>query len=217
MSTDYDNLKDHLTDGARELGVELTGKEVGQFFLYMEELIKWNKKISLTTVTEPAEIIDRHFLDSLAAYRYVKDAGNLLDLGAGGGLPGIALKIVLPSMGLTLVDSVTKKVNFLKHIIRTLALENSHALAQRAESEELLSELGGSFDVVISRAFTSLREFFDFARPYLAPGGTAVAIKSTGIGSELDLAEGAGYETEVERIKLPFGERKISIVLWRAP
>ncbi|MEK7314264.1 MAG: 16S rRNA (guanine(527)-N(7))-methyltransferase RsmG, partial [Deltaproteobacteria bacterium] len=116
------DVSDILRAGAKELNIEMRESEERAFLIYLEELKKWNEKINLTSLRSDRDITVKHFLDSLTVARFLKDnnVSSLLDIGSGGGFPGIPLKIVMPELKVTLLEAIEKKVNFLKHIIRTL-------------------------------------------------------------------------------------------------
>ena len=218
-------LEDILCQGAKELGAgELSEAQVTAFFAYLDELMRWNSKINLTAIRDERGIVIRHFIDSLVPFKVllaIKDGrGSILDIGAGGGFPGLPLKIVLPEMKLTLVDSVEKKVNFMRHAIRTLGLTGATAVAGRAEDPTMIEALGKAkgFDCVISRALTGLKAFVEMARPYLNEGGTIIAMKGpldteTLLEAELKAVE--DMEVEIIETPVPFADRVTTMVIFR--
>lgn len=165
-----------LIRGAEALGVHLDPYQVDSFFTYLEELQDWNKKINLTSLRSDQDIIIRHFIDSLTPLNHINPPSVLLDIGSGAGFPGIPLKIAQPSLSVTLIDSVRKKVSFQKHIIRHLNLQNIQVFQQR-----LGDKTGGLikdryFDVVISRAFTRLENYLVIGEPYVRKNGQLIAM-----------------------------------------
>lgn len=146
---------------------------IDRFSRYGLELLQWNRKINLTAITDARELAIKHFLDSIAAAALIPVGAFLLDIGSGAGFPGIPLKIVRPDLRITLVDSVRKKVNFQKHTIRLLGLESIEARQVRAE--EFKSEK--RFEVIVSRALSSLSGFVSLALPFLARDGIILAWK----------------------------------------
>ena len=129
-SKEWQNI---IYEGAENLGVRIDWLEIEKFSIHAIELSKWNQKINLTAITDPMEVAVKHFLDAIAPIPDIPPNGSLLDIGSGGGFPGIPLKICLPSVSVTMIDASRKKVNFLKHMIRTLELENIYAFHIRAE------------------------------------------------------------------------------------
>jgi 16S rRNA (guanine527-N7)-methyltransferase len=175
-------LRARLAHGAAALGLELAPEALDALLGYASELLRWNEKVNLTTITAPEAVLDKHLLDSLAVVPEARGAASLLDLGSGAGLPGIPLGVALPGLRLTLVDAVAKKVAFLKAGLvraglagRARAVHARLAGAPQAEGLELA-------EVVVSRAFMELGSFLRLARPYLAPGGRVVALVGPGAG-----------------------------------
>ena len=167
-----------LIDYAKKIGIDFDRTQNRLFSAHAAELIKWNRKINLTTLTDPIEVASNHFLDSLVPARFMPPhAAKLLDIGSGGGFPGIPLKVLLPELSVTLIDASRKKVSFLKHVIRTLKLDDIEALQIRAEDLADRLSYVNRFDVIISRALTSLEFFVRLALPLLACGGLIMALK----------------------------------------
>lgn len=155
------------------------------FYHYLEEMQKWNERINLTAITNPMEVVERHFLDSLSLLPVISDINVLknsknvsretfLDVGTGAGLPGIPVKIALPEVHVTLVEPIKKRVDFLKQVIRRLGLEGISVLHKGLEEGGSV----GRYDVVTSRATFKLDEFISLASGQVAPGGFLVAMKS---------------------------------------
>lgn len=150
---------EELTLGARELGVELSETQHAQLLAYLALLIKWNKAYNLTAVRDPHEMVSRHLLDSLSVVPFI-DGERQLDVGSGGGMPGIPLAIMFPDMNVTLLDSNGKKTRFLTQVKLELALDNLTVIHSRAEAFQ--PEL--PFTGIISRAFSSLEDFTGWTR-----------------------------------------------------
>ena len=217
---------DLIVEGARALDIDLTPDDTHRFAIHASELIRWNQKINLTAITDPLEVAVKHFLDSLPAVRFMPPNATLLDIGSGGGFPGLPLKILKPSLSITLIDASRKKVTFLKHIIRTLTLDNIEALHLRAEELAADARYVNRFDVIISRAFSALDHCFKLAVPLLAEGGSVIAFKgeveqdefndlNTSIFKEMP---GNGlvsrqFSIAREKFRLPFLNAQRSIVI----
>jgi len=217
---------DLIVEGARAFDIDLTPDDTRRFAIHASELIRWNQKINLTAITDPLEVAVKHFLDSLPAVRFMPPNATLLDIGSGGGFPGLPLKILKPSLSITLIDASRKKVTFLKHIIRTLKLGNIEALHLRAEELAADARYVNRFDVIISRAFSALDHFFKLALPLLAEGGSVIAFKgeveqdefndlNTSIFKEMP---GKGlvsrqFSIAREKFRLPFLNAQRSIVI----
>ena len=173
-----------LIEGSKAFGIQLDEKMVAAFDLYLRELLKWNQKINLTAIRTEKGIVLKHFLDSLSAFPYLSKTASLLDIGSGAGFPGIPLKIVRPPLEITLIDSVRKKIDFQRHIIRMLGLKDTEAIHGRIQDKEILQSMTGRFDAVISRAFSDLQTIRLLAFPFLKKGGILLAMKG-----ELDKEE----------------------------
>lgn len=210
-------LLEILKKGSLELGVDLTEAQAAAFLRYLRELQAWNRKINLTTITDDKDIVIRHFLDSLTPVRLLSGVESLLDIGSGGGFPGLPLKIALPSLKVTLMDSVEKKVHFTRHMIRTLGLKDIDAISGRVESPDVIYSLSGTFDCVTSRAFAELEAFVSLATPYVRPGGMLLALKGPALETEMKaMGTVRGLSTpEVHHIEVPFSGRTTSLVVMR--
>jgi len=169
--------RDLLVEGAEVFGIRLNVEQVEAFDLYLRELLKWNQKINLTAIRTEKGIVLRHFLDSLSAFPYLSKTASLLDIGSGAGFPGIPLRIVQPSLEITLIDSVRKKIDFQRHIIRMLGLKGMEVIHGRVQDKEILQSMTERFDTVISRAFSDLQTLLLLAFPFLKKGGILVAMK----------------------------------------
>lgn len=210
-------LKEILKAGATELGLALGNNEISLFLKYLTELKEWNKKINLTAITDDRAIIIKHFLDSLTLVPFLTNQKTLLDIGSGAGFPGIPLKIALPELKATLIDSVNKKVIFMKHIIRTIGLKNIEAIQARAEDKETMKRFDSSFDVVTSRAFSELGKFLDIAAPYAKKGGILLAVKGPkGIEELKGLKDFKGIKSvKAKEVRLPFSNIITTILCFR--
>jgi 16S rRNA (guanine527-N7)-methyltransferase len=210
--------KDLLMEGAKAFGIHLNERDVVAFDLYLRELLKWNQKINLTAIRSEKGVIVKHFLDSLSAYPHLSKPASLLDIGSGAGLPGIPLKMVDPFVEVTLIDSVRKKVDFQRHIIRTLGLKGIEAIHGRVQSKELLQSMGGRFDLVISRAFSDLQTLLILSFPFLKKGGIVLAMKGEMDRAEirsLSKIEGTRYRLQkTVSLLLPGSTFKRSILLF---
>ena len=152
---------EELARGARELGVEVSAEQQQLLLGYLELLIKWNKAYNLTAVRNPDEMVSRHLLDSLSVVKFVADAGdNWLDVGSGGGMPGIPLAILFPQKQFTLLDSNGKKTRFLTQVKLELKLANLEVIHSRVEAFTPAQPFSG----ICSRAFSSLQDFSDWTR-----------------------------------------------------
>ena len=167
-----------LAAGLADLGIALPDAAQHQLLAFRDLLLKWNKTYNLTALRDPAQAISHHLLDSLAILPHF-GSGPLLDVGSGGGLPGIPLAIAKPELAVTMVDTVQKKTTFLQQAVIELALKNVTVHHARVE------ELQGQYAQISSRAFAELGLFISLTRHLLAPGGRWLAMKGVRPDEEL--------------------------------
>ena len=207
-----------LIEGAKVFGIDLDERAVDAFDLYLRELLKWNEKMNLTAIRSEKGIVLKHFLDSLSVFPHLPKISSLLDIGSGAGFPGIILKMIQPSLEVTLIDSVRKKIDFQSHIIRTLGLKGIEAIHGRIQDKQILQTLGGRFDAVIARAFSDLKPLLTLALPLLKKGGIILAMKGESVEEEwqsLSTIEGIGCRLlKTATFSLPFSSFKRSILLF---
>ena len=180
---------DLLISGAAELGLHLTDHQVKRFHRYYQELISWNQQLNLTTIVAYPEVQTKHFLDSLTASLVlpadIKEAGRIIDIGAGAGFPGLPLKIAYPGLHLALLESVGKKSAFLAHLVDILELSRVEVHTGRAETLAFDPSLRESFDVVLARAVGPLPSLAELTLPFCRLGGVAVAFKKGKVEQEV--------------------------------
>jgi 16S rRNA (guanine527-N7)-methyltransferase len=209
--TARDALQARLEQGIAELGLTVPAEAVPRLLDYQALLERWNAAYNLTAVRDPAEMITRHLLDSLAILPYVQGT-TLADLGTGPGLPGIPLAIVAPGREILLVDSNGKKVRFLREAIRALKLEGVRAVQSRVE------DVQGQFDCITARAFASLADMLGWGGHLLAPGGIWLAMKGKRPDDELP-GMPAGFEVRAfHELAVPGlqAERSLLVLGYRA-
>ncbi|MEA5112995.1 MAG: 16S rRNA (guanine(527)-N(7))-methyltransferase RsmG [Geobacteraceae bacterium] len=176
-----------LEQCAEELNLALNSHKLSFFLSLLSELKKWNSKVNLTSIREDEQIVLKHFIDSLMLIPAVHPQGRLLDIGSGGGFPGLPLKIMLPALEVVSVDAVEKKILFQRHIARILDLRKFSALHARVE--HLPEKYHGCFDWIVTRAFSDLTAFAALGLPYLKPNGCMIAMKGRRGGEEAEDAE----------------------------
>ena len=168
-------LERGLREGLAELGLVLADPQISQLFAYQELIAKWNQVYNLTAVRDPQEMLTHHLLDSLAVVRplrqHLAGRATLLDVGSGAGLPGVVLAITCPELTVTCVDTVAKKAAFIQQVAVSLGLPHLKGLHARVET------LPGPYDVICSRAFSSLPDFVKGSRQALDPQGLWMAMK----------------------------------------
>lgn len=177
-----------LRCGAIELGIELSGEEIDRFALFTRELLRWNAKLNLTALEKVTDIVAKHYLDSLSISSLLPCGAILLDIGSGGGFPSIPLKIIRPDIVAISVDSVQKKINFQRHVARSLRLEKFRAVHSRIE--DLDQGLAGGVDFVVARAVADLMVLAQMGARFLTQDGKLIAMKGSRWREEM--AESAG-------------------------
>jgi 16S rRNA (guanine527-N7)-methyltransferase len=180
-----------LKSGARRLGLNLTPRQLEQFEIYYQELIEWNQRINLTRITGHEAVQVKHFLDSLTVVLALKppDEGRdlkVIDVGAGAGLPGLPLKIVLPDISLTLLEATARKAEFLEHVAKKLELDKVEVVNGRAEEIAHNPQYRDRFDLVLARAVAPLPALVELTLPFGRIGGCLVAPKKGNIKNEIE-------------------------------
>jgi 16S rRNA (guanine527-N7)-methyltransferase len=184
-------IRNSLVESVARLGIELSDGQLARLDQLGAALREGNRRVNLTRITDPAEIETRHFLDSLSAAVPLLDrlhAGEvmrLVDVGSGGGMPGLPLKIAFPSLRLTLVESVRKKAEFLRDTVTELSLEEVEIVPERAEIAGRSPEHRDAYDWVTARALGRLPVVIELCAPFLAPGGLLVAQRSGDLDAEI--------------------------------
>ncbi|HEY6542308.1 MAG TPA: 16S rRNA (guanine(527)-N(7))-methyltransferase RsmG [Ktedonobacteraceae bacterium] len=177
---------DVFVQALQGLDPAIEDQQVQQFLRYRQELIEWNSRFNLTAITDPGEILFKHFLDSVSLLMaYDKLQARVLDIGAGAGFPGIPLKIVRPRWRVVLLEATGKKVAFLRHVIETLELRNVEAVQGRAEELAHQQVYRASFNLVTARAVASLPVLLEYAAPYCRVEGQIILPKKGDITEEL--------------------------------
>lgn len=185
-----------LNTGATKLGLQLSPRQLEQFYIYYQELLDWNRRLNLTAITDYEGVQIKHFLDSLTVtLAWQQPISNrdfrLIDVGTGAGLPGIPLKILWPDIRLVLLDSTAKKAVFLHHLKQKLGLDDVEIVVGRAEEVAHKTQYREKFDVVLSRAVASLPTLVELTLPFCTIGGSFIAQKKGSIDPEVSRASQA--------------------------
>ncbi|WGS42083.1 16S rRNA (guanine(527)-N(7))-methyltransferase RsmG [Burkholderia sp. JSH-S8] len=200
-----DVLEKMLVDGANALGVALTDTQRNQLLDYVALLAKWNAVYNLTAIRDPQQMLIQHILDSLSIVPHLGDrvSARVLDVGSGGGLPGIVLAIVRPDWQVTLNDIVQKKSAFQTQTRAELKLANLSVVTGRVETLQPGAEVPKKFDVIVSRAFADLSDFVKLARHLVAPGGAIWAMKGIHPGDEIARLPDGSHVKQTIRLAVP--------------
>ncbi len=201
------NTIDLLKNGLKELALPCSEEQASAFMTYLSELKKWNRAYNLTALKTDADIVIKHFLDSLLYLKALPPGTlTLADAGTGAGFPGIPLKIMRPEIDMSLIESSGKKTAFLRHITRQLHLSGTNVIDQRLEHLGKKYEKG--FDVIVSRATFSTADFLKMACPYVKDNGRLILNKGPKVSQELKELKQVNYENvpavEVITVHLPF-------------
>ncbi len=210
-----ENLNALLADGLAQTHLQVSATTQVQLVNYAQLLLKWNASINLTAITDAREVVEKHLIDSLLPLNGLNDIERLLDLGAGGGLPGIPLSIARPTLSVSMIDSVQKKVSFMKVAIATLQLgARVTAFHQRLSGDPLKEQIAKA-PAVISRAFMDLERFLALGRAYLLPQGRLIAMLALPPTEAEALRIGELHRCRLETIEvfeLPFSKAPRAIV-----
>ena len=194
-----------------KIGISLSDEQAKAFVRYYELLVEWNSFMNLTAITEPDEVLIKHFADSLSPFSgLVKDAPlsvtegiKLIDVGTGAGFPALPLKIAFPQINVTMLDSLGKRVKFLNEVITQLGLTNTEAIHGRAEDLARDAAHRENYDIVVSRAVANMRTLSEYCMPFVKQGGTFLAYKAA------EYMEGAEAEESLKAIKILGGEQPV--------
>ena len=187
-----------LQSGLKEMGLDLSGEQQDKLLAYVEMLKKWNKTYNLTALRDKSQIISHHLLDSLTLPPYLEGAQTMLDVGSGGGQPGIPAAVCRPDLQITLLDANTKKTSFLQQAAIELELKNVRVVSGRVEAVQ-----GLQADVITSRAFAELADFVNWTAHLLQDGGCWAAMKGVYPAAEIDRLPDSVCVERVDKIRVP--------------
>lgn len=189
-----------LKQGSQALGLELSDEALNLLLKYQDALVLWNKAYNLTAIRDPKEMLVKHLLDSLSILKDLPP-GRLLDIGTGGGMPGMIIALCQPERECVLLDSNGKKIRFLKQFIADLKLKNVIAVQTRVENTESIAELG-KFDVITSRAFASLTDFINASVPFMHERSIIASMKGLIPSEEVDAFK-SEFSCEIIALQVP--------------
>lgn len=202
----------------KEISIEFSDIQVEKFYKYMNLLIEWNEKMNLTAITDPKEIIVKHFIDSLTILKDIKGKNTLVDVGTGAGFPGIPLKIMNEEIKITLLDSLNKRINFLNEVINQLNLKNIETIHSRVEEAGKNKKYRESFDIATARAVANLSTLSEYMLPLVKTGGKSICMKGSEVSEEIQNSKKAisilgGKIENIENFELPKSDMMRNIVI----
>ncbi|OFX15662.1 MAG: hypothetical protein A2Z18_10895 [Armatimonadetes bacterium RBG_16_58_9] len=211
---------DLLTSGAAELGIHLSPTQLDQLDTFAGMLVETNRKLNLTRITGPEDIVTGHYLDSLTCLTAVdiERGSSVIDVGTGAGFPGIPMAVARPDLNLTLLDSLRKRLDFLSEAARSLGLANVETMRARAEDVGRDGTHREAYDFAVTRALANVRMLVELCLPFVKTGGYLIAQKGADIEGELDRARPiigqlGGKLVEVKRVTIPHSDIERTLVL----
>lgn len=209
-----------MREHGNEIEILLEEKQINQFYTYMNLLLEWNEKINLTAITNPEEIILKHFIDSMTIAKYIDKNLRLIDVGTGAGFPGIPLKIIREDIEITLLDSLNKRVNFLNEVINQLGLTKIQTIHSRVEDFGQDKKYREKFDCATSRAVANLATLAEYLMPLVKSNGVCISMKGSNVEEEIQESKKAisvlgGKIENREEFQLPKSNIDRNIIIIR--
>lgn len=215
---DFDSFKKEMNINLMALNLKLDDSQIKNFYDFMNLLIEKNKVMNLTGITEPKEVILKHFIDSLTVLKYINENDNIIDVGTGAGFPGIPLKIAENSLEITLLDSLNKRINFLNEVIEKINLNKVKTIHGRAEDFGQDFKYREKYDVAVSRAVAPLNVLLEYMLPFVKVGGKCICMKGSNCDEEIENSRKAieilgGKIEEIKKFNLPNSDNNRTIFI----
>ena len=213
--------KNLFIDCIKKFGGEISEEKLNTFEIYSYLLVEWNEKMNLTAITDPEGISVRHFADSVSPlfHHDFKENAKIIDVGTGAGFPGVPIKILRPDLDITLMDSLNKRINFLKEVREKTGISKTECIHGRAEEFSRKAEYREKYDIGVSRAVANLRVLSEYVIPFIKKGGYFIAMKAMDIEEEVNDAKDkikdlGGEIQEIKTIEIPNSDvlRKLVII-----
>jgi len=182
---ELNEFKELMKENLKELNIELSDLQLEKFYKYMNILVEWNKFMNLTGITEPEEVITKHFIDSLTVLDKVNKNASIIDVGTGAGFPGIPIKIAFPETKVVLLDSLNKRIKFLNEVIEKLELNNIETIHGRAEEYGRNKNHREKYDIAIARAVAPLNILLEYLIPFAKVNGKCLCMKGSSSEEEI--------------------------------
>lgn len=211
-------MKELLKNGALKLNINLDETQLGRFITYMDMLVETNKSLNLTAITQPEEIITKHFLDSLTACEFIPAGASVIDVGCGAGFPGLPVKFAREDISLTLLDSLNKRLAFIESVIKETDTADAKCVHARAEDGARDKAHREKYDIALSRAVANMAVLCEYCLPYVKVGGLFLALKGPAAPEELKTAQKAikalgGEVVEIREVSVPHTDLLHKIVI----
>lgn len=208
MDITKEQFSSYFNELLEKFEIKISDEQIEMFFKYGEMLLSYNEKVNLTAIIDPKEIILKHFIDSISIIKYIdfSKVNSIIDVGTGGGFPGIPLKILFPNIKITLLDSLKKRLIFLDNVIDKLNLKNVETIHFRAEDAAHDSLYREKYDLCVSRAVANLSTLSEYCIPFIKKRGFFVSYKSIGLDKEIEDAQAAIKLLGAKSIKNVFFE-----------
>ena len=215
---DLKEFSNKIIEKMEYLNININEYQIFQLYNYMNLLIEWNKKINLTAIIKPDDIIIKHFIDSITITKFIETNSKIIDVGTGAGFPGLPIKIIRRDTEITLMDSLNKRILFLEEIINNLNLAKISTVHSRAEDLGRDKEYRQKFDNATSRAVAPLNYLLEYMMPFVKVGGSCICMKGANYQEELKEAEKAifklgGELKNIEKLELPQTDIERNIII----
>ena len=215
---DFDSFKKEMNINLMALNLKLDDSQIKNFYDFMNLLIEKNKVMNLTGITEPKEVILKHFIDSLTVLKYINENDNIIDVGTGAGFPGIPLKMAENSLEITLLDSLNKRINFLNEVIEKINLNKVKTIHGRAEDFGQDFKYREKYDVAVSRAVAPLNVLLEYMLPFVKVGGQCICMKGNNCDEEIENSKRAieilgGKIEKIKKFNLPNSDNNRTIFI----
>lgn len=215
-----DKVQANFVDLLQAKGISITDDQLNQFEVYFKELVEWNERMNLTGITEREQVYLKHFYDSLSVSFFLpmEQVKRVADIGSGAGFPSIPLKIAFPHLQITIVDSLNKRIQFLKHVSDTMGLKDVECVHGRAEDIARQAAYRDRYDLVTARAVARMAVLNEFCLPFVSPQGSFVAMKGSEVDEELVEAQYSLKELRAKvvhkhRFQLPVEEATRHVIV----